>query len=880
MPSPKWSKVEDFFNEALELPPDARPAFLQKIATLHPGLEKEIETLLEAHDKASDFLETPGIEQIYSNKSNELENNLIGKTVGAYKVEQCIGEGGMGVVYQAKRVDGEFEKKAAIKFVKDQIGSDLLLKRFQNERQALASLSHPNIAKIIDAGTFQNKHPYFIMEYIDGIRIDKYCIKNNLGVNQTLKLFLKVCSAVQYAHRNLIIHRDLKPSNLLVTKTGEPILLDFGIAKLLDPKISSHAQTLTQSHQRIFTPDFASPEQIKGENISTAADIYSLGVNLFKILTGALPFKTEQKSTFEVEKIIVEGQPQKPSTALKEKLTLLEAEPHSQSHQKKSPKLLTGDLDNIILKAIRKEPTERFLSVEQFAADIQNYLNGRPVSASKSTLKYRTSKFLKRHKTGVIFTTVILASLVAGVVGIAWQAQIAEQERNKAVRRYDQVRQLSNTLIFDVHGAIEDLPGTTTARKLVMSNALEYLDKLSQEENDPLLLIELAQAYEKIGNVLGNPTNANLGDLSGATQSYLKAKRLIESVSWDQGVDTQILTSLASINRTLGDVYAQTGKMAEAIKCSETALSFHKRIVNDDSLNIKKQKQLAVSYIKYGDVLGNKHFRNIGKVDEALTNYMTSLAIWNSLSEKNPEDRKTTRYLGLIHERLGTIHEQKKKLKKANGHFILSLKIRKKIVERFPANYDAQRDVAIGFENIAAIHKLEGDIQAAITYQSEALKIHEDLIASDPENIQALSTTTIVLERLSGLNLSQGNYKAARTYTKRFLNIYKKLAERPGATANDFNLYAFYLATCTPKDIRKPQEALKYAKKAMDASQGKDPNILDTVATAYFVNGQIDKAIQIQTKAISLLDGPSSVKGEYQANLNKFLEAKKQKAGN
>jgi len=351
------------------------------------------------------------------------------------------------------RADGEFTKEVALKTVR--VGYDVssVLERFRNERQILASLDHSNIARLYDGGTSAEGIPYLVMELVDGIPIDSFCDAGKLNITRRLELYLEVCSAVQYAHQRLVIHRDLKPGNILVTKKAIPKLLDFGIAKILDPATATDVTIV-----RPMTPEYASPEQIRGEPITTASDVYSLGVALYQLLTGRSPYRMTTRTPHELSRAITDTEPERPSTAILRQLAAKDSSSASRTPEQLSdarePSLaklqrrLSGDLDNILLKALRKEPQRRYASVEQFAEDLRRHLDGRPVSARKDSWSYRSGKFIKRHKAGVAAAALMAATLVAGVAATVREAKVAERNRLRAEKRFDDVRKLSNSLIL------------------------------------------------------------------------------------------------------------------------------------------------------------------------------------------------------------------------------------------------------------------------------------------------------------------------------------------------------------------------------------------------------------------------------------------------
>jgi eukaryotic-like serine/threonine-protein kinase len=521
-PAEHHQLLTDLLNEALQHEPQERAAFLAQACATNVQLRREVESLLASFEESSDFIETPAL-ALFPEESDEV---MEGRSIGHYRIVREIGRGGMGAVYLAERTD-EYREQVALKIVKRGMDTDFMVRRFRHERQILASLHHPNIARLLDGGTTEDGRPYFVMEYIEGEPIDEYCAHHYLSISERLKLFRTVCAAVHYAHQNLVIHRDLKPGNILITVEGEVKLLDFGIAKIFNPEIS---QTIdrTATLMRLMTPEYASPEQVRGEQVTTASDVYSLGVVLYELLTGHRPYHLTSILPSDIERVICEQEPTRPSTAAlqeeekgKRKLAfpffLSPLLPFSRSP-------LRGDLDNIVLMALRKEPLRRYASVEQFAEDIRRHLEGLPVIARSDTFSYRAGKFMQRHKAGVAAAALILLSLIAGLITTVWQARRAQAQQAKAERRFNDVRKLANSYLFEFHDAVEKLPGSTEARELVVKRALEYLDSLAREAgDDPSLQQELAAAYLKVGDVQGRPGFPNLGDTAGALSSYRKS---------------------------------------------------------------------------------------------------------------------------------------------------------------------------------------------------------------------------------------------------------------------------------------------------------------------------------------------------------------------
>ena len=379
--SERWQQVESLFQSALARAPEERTALLDNACNGDEALRQEVESLLASLDKTDDFIEKSAFDAGMKLFATGDANPLIGGRIGPYKITGEIGRGGTGVVYLALRDDEQYQKQVAIKLVKRGMDTDAVIRRFRNERQILAQLEHPNIARLIDGGTTEDGVPYFVMEYVGGVPLDEYCDSHNFSTDERLKLFRTACSAVQFAHQNLVIHRDIKPSNILVTEDGTPKLLDFGIAKLLHPDLGTQTAELTATALRVMTPEYASPEQIRGETITTTSDVYSLGVVLYELLTGQRPYQIKTKEPYEIARVICEQEPVKPSIASSVGSSLRHRLGGKARTQTKAYTTPRGDLDNIILMATRKEAARRYQSVAQFSEDIRRYLEGLPVIA-------------------------------------------------------------------------------------------------------------------------------------------------------------------------------------------------------------------------------------------------------------------------------------------------------------------------------------------------------------------------------------------------------------------------------------------------------------------------------------------------------------------
>lgn len=435
MQAERWQQIEEVFQAALDIEASQRSAFLDSACGDDLNLRTEVDSLLRSHDQpfATASVFADGIQLL----EHHAERLRAGERVGPYRIVREIGRGGMGSVFLAARADDAFQKLVAIKVIRRGLDTDDILRRFRSERQILARLDHPNITRLLDAGSTDDGLPYFVMEFIEGESIDQYCDRRKLSITERLKIFQSVCAAVGYAHQNLVIHRDIKPGNVLVTDEGVPRLLDFGIAKLLAAEEEPTDATLTIA--RRLTPEFASPEQLRGEPITTVSDVYSLGVLLYLLLTGHRPHRASAGNPEDLTKAILCEDPERPSDEVvrAEETPSGGITPESVSSTREGTperlrRRLKGDLDNIVLMALRKEPQRRYVSADRLSEDISRHLSDLPVIARRDTLGYRVAKFTRRHAAGVSAAVLVSAVLIAGIATTIWQAHIARKERDHA----------------------------------------------------------------------------------------------------------------------------------------------------------------------------------------------------------------------------------------------------------------------------------------------------------------------------------------------------------------------------------------------------------------------------------------------------------------
>jgi serine/threonine protein kinase len=757
----RWHDVERIYHSALQCDGSQRSRFLEQACGEDQSLRVEVESLLRYAQRSADFFEAPALEVVARSLAEDLRiqdrkraDKMIGVRIAQYRILDKLGEGGMGDVYRAVRADDEYEKQVAIKLVRQGLDTESGYERFRKERQILASFEHENIARLLDGGTTDEGYPYFVMELVEGQPIDEYCDQNRLGVEARVRLFQSVCSAVQYAHQRLVVHRDIKPGNILVTAEGVPKLLDFGVATILSAEAYSPGAEPTVTVQRMLTPQFASPEQLRGEVITTASDGYSLGMVLYKLLTGCSPYVLHTRSSYDLAHAICEVDPEKPSTVIgrsgqsarsqtigapiigseitdrqsddggitfrKQRLSKATPEKVSSCRDTTPEKLrrrLSGDLDQILLKALRKEPQLRYGSAQDFAEDLRCYSLGLPVSARRGTFSYRSGKFIKRHKLSLAVTAFFALVLLAAAVAIVREARIAE-------RRFNDVRKLANSLLFDIHDSIRDLPGSTAARKLLVDRALQYLDSLSHESSGtPGLQRELASAYERVGDVQGNPYYANLGDTAGATESYRKALQIRLALAGDQRGSAEDRAGLSAVYVKLGFALRAANNFPAAFEALRQAYPITEKLAAAQKDDPKAQDTFAGVCFAMAQCLGD-----MGDVAGALEYYQRSATIREAITGGSPAFRTG------VQTRLAGVY---------------------------------------GY--MAGIEHLRGDLDAAISLQGKAHDILVPQVKADPQNAR-LQQFVLENEYWTGYYLAEKNLAGqALPHLQAALAGYRKL---------------------------------------------------------------------------------------------------------
>jgi eukaryotic-like serine/threonine-protein kinase len=710
----RWQQIKSALHEAMSVGAGERAGVLARLGATDSALRDEVESLLAADEGAGEaFLNvTPhaalGLEPFQS--------TMIGRRCGPYQLIEAIGVGGMGEVYRARRVDDEYQQQVAIKLVHGGPGSSFIGSRLRAERQILASLEHPNIARLLDGGTTDEGAgtgvPYLVMEFIDGQPITEYCTGSNLDVAARLKLFVQVCAAVQFAHQRMVIHRDLKPGNVLVTKDGVPKLLDFGISKILEPGATTGGRPdLTIATLGILTPQYASPEQLLGQPVTTASDVYSLGVLLYELLTGSRPYDVPDHAPHDQRAAMLDVEPKRPS---------LVAPQNVQRH-------LRGDLDKITLMALRREPERRYGTAEQLAEDVRRHLEHRPVSARTPTMGYLLSSFFARHRLGVSLTAVIVVGLCIGVGAVLRESRIAESHRAQAEMRFNDVRKMANALIFEIDASIRDVPGTGPSRRILIDTALQYLGSLSKDaEGNPELQMETAAAYKRLGDIQGSFL-ASQDDYTGALTSYQRAAALLQSAEGSPVTKDRARTELRFMHLRLSDVLWVTGDVRGSLAYDELSYADSRAQLRDKPNDGQSRFVAALFSMDYG----YKLFRMRGDNAVALAHMREAIGHLEALTR--------SRATAPVRRLLGISYTKTSELLVHDRQFAEALEMNRKAMRLFegllavtPTDLDYRVNYAASYHYGAAALLNLGRLDEARKFEQTALGVVEAMHAAEP----------------------------------------------------------------------------------------------------------------------------------------------------
>ena len=868
MDQERWKKIKPILEDAIEAAPAGRTAFVVEACGGDDELLIEVQELLALETDDDDLLERPAHEHLFSPNGRSKPGDQIDK----YRIISELGIGGMGAVYLAERVDGNYTQKVALKVIKDGIDSAEVLNRFFNERQILATLQHDNIAHLIDGGSTAEGRPFLAMEYIEGAPITEYVSNSELALDARLELFIEVCSAVSFAHKNLVIHRDLKPSNILVNKSGVPKLLDFGIAKLLPAET---AGAVTATLHFVFTPDYASPEQVRGEKLTTATDIYSLGVILYELLAGQQPYRTDGSNISQIIQVICDANPTAPSRAL----TLVSDKAAARPKNHEFASELKGDLDNIVLKALRKEPERRYSSVDQMSEDISRYLAGQPVIASSDTWQYRTGKFLRRHRVAAAGGVLIFISLVAGLVATMYQARIARIERAKAENRFNDVRQLANSFVFEINDEIEKSP--IKARSLLVERAIQYLDRLASEsDGDDSLTAELAAAYEKIGDVQAELFKPNLGNAGAALESQNKSLQLRSGLLDKKPDDASRMIDVANGQIKVGDILTITGDIRGAADSYRHAVEISEKAATANGQDPGVKRQLVASYLRLGQIILRS-----GSLSESLQNYQKAFEINRQLMLVEPANTDFIWRQAVARQYIGYVRMLMGDTEGANKEFEESLSTATDLFALDPKNLRFARNLADTYLWVGIGYRELGRLSDSLANIRKSIKMQRGFLDADRENFGERNAMADCWIEMALTEAKSANYPAAIKAFETAISDYSAVAE---SDKNDLSaLVQTQLSRRAMADtllkMNNPAGAMKNYRESLVVLKDvttRDPNNLDwkyELAECYLGIGKALIMLNDPAAAVNSLNEAAPL---FQALISKSPENVKFKRGN
>jgi non-specific serine/threonine protein kinase/serine/threonine-protein kinase len=715
----RWAEVKAAFARVQEASPPERESLL---AALPDTIRHEVTSLCAALVDAPAMVAEAG------------DGFRAGDIVGPYRLIEEIGRGGMGTVYRAERADGEMQRQLALKVAGGRIFAPEAERRFIQERQILARLDHPNIVRLIDGGVASGRR-YFVMELAEGPSITAWCEAHVPAIDARVRLFRQVCAAVQYAHQHLVLHRDLKPSNVVVVD-GVVKVLDFGIAQIVQPG------TLTADTRTVLHPlslACASPEQLRGEPLALTSDIYSLGTLLYEVLTGVNPQYRPDASTEEAMKLVLEIEPARPSTLVT---------------------TIPRDLDAITLKALAKRPAARYQSVSELDADLERWLDGRPVSAVPPGPWYFTQRFVRRNTLLSATAAALLVSVVGGAIAVSRQAAVAE-------RRFEDARQLVHSVVFDIQPRMESIPATLPLRQTLIEQTVQYLEAVSRDVgNNVSLLQELANAYAQLGRIQGDAEAANLGDRKAAAGWYAQAQGLMDRALALEPGNPALLADAAILQAQRADFSLQNESQPVAAGYAEAAVALAERAVAADPASLAARDARARTWLTQGRALGaTDRDRSLAIIEQAQAYYASRAAAGGV----------PPREASLAELYLSMIFTNRRDKDRAPRHARASLEVARARLAAAPDDQQARLDAATAAGQLASALFNTGQEAAATEYFMLAAEMREQILATDPDNVRARERVALSQGRAGTILARAGDYPAARAAIERSIALYEGL---------------------------------------------------------------------------------------------------------
>ncbi|WP_386069125.1 protein kinase [Tahibacter sp. UC22_41] len=707
----RWQQLQAVLAMALEHPADQQPAALVAACGDDTDLLDEARALLAHGDVLPERLPPAAFAALAAEAD---EDDWRGRRVGLFLLDARIGSGGSSSVYRARRVN-DFEQVVALKLLRHHDRASL--RRFERERTILAQLSHPHIAKLFDAGIADDGTPYLVLEYIEGRTWQRWLAETAPDLRRRIRQFLLVCDAVEHAHRHLLVHRDLKPANILVDTDDMPRLLDFGVAALLQ----QHDSTLTREGAAAMTPAYAAPEQLRGDAVTTATDVYALGLVLYETLSGRHPFRKSGDSERELLQAIATRDATRPSQQVDATSPLRAAD-------------LRGDLDNIVLAAIEREPSRRYRSVRELADDLRAWLDGRPVSARPQTWTYLTRKFVARHRAAVATAAIATLALVGTSAVALWQAHVAVQQRERAQQRFAEVRRFANNLLFDYHEGIQKLAGSLPMQQRLVRDGIGYLERLSTEAGDDAdLWREIAAGYLKVGDLQGNPYGANLGDFAGAARSYAHADTaLAQAEARGETAATRLWRARLLLRHAY--LHYQNTELDPARERTREALGLFDALHAAAPGDLDTTMEYSDALDLYGELLGLRGDDGKPDADGARRHQLQAAELRRAELAKTPDDKRVRYavYNSLLRE--GIYRVERNEMTQAETALLDALRLIRELVATDPNDTYRQREVGVVLARLVQVQDALGKLDASVDSALQGVALMEGMLARDPDN--------------------------------------------------------------------------------------------------------------------------------------------------
>ena len=883
-----WQELQDIFDEVCAVDQGSRDTLLDERCRGNEDLRRAVERLLRAYD---------GERAANANA----QQPPAGARFGVWETTRLLARGGMGEVWLARRADGQHEQRAALKILSPYLVAPDAVERFRRERQLLARLENPNIARLLDGGMTPRGEPYLVMEYVEGVRLDEYCKERQPSVRERLQLMLEVCSAVNAAHQHLVVHRDLKPGNILVTPDGQPKLLDFGIAKVIDPE-AGLSQTATAS--LFLTPTYASPETLRGEPATVATDVYSLGVVLYEMLTGHLPFDGSKLSPAALVEAMTKSDVTRPSAVCRDA---------------KLRTALQGDLDNIVLKAVARHPGERYESAAHLAEDIRRHLEGKAVLAVHGNRWYITRKFVRRHAWAASSAVLLFLSLAGGLAGTLWEAHVARRERAGAEQRFNDARAMANYLLFDLYDSVGKIPGTMPVQADMCRRALDYLDRMAATKSADLdLRLDLAQGYLHLATIFGRKLGVgdSLGNNAKAADVARKALAIIDPLVREHPGDVRVSRTLVSIQGQLGAALSSIGQYDEAFASLKKAAEGSDRIVTDHR-DATSLQDAGLAWAVYGKMLSEKGgyiafnaqaplislhkaadyleaalridpgntqttlrlaeaYEAMGRIDampnpvKGIQDFSTALDLLARLPESEREtvdvQQIRARNLALV----GWGQGQLGMLKESLANLDQARPILDSQAAADPENVGAQYRRVDLYRTLGIVHGYAKHASESLRYFEEAIAISDRIVTRDTANLTYRVVRAELQGRAANLLIDAGRQEAARPYAEASVAFFKRLGDSPNATPGQLIEAVRAVAEVRLPALRDYPAALRFALRADREAQGKNPAALGYLAEAYALNNDYPKAVEAAKRGLFLI--PPTKTGEAPSKLRLWLQ--------